>query len=128
MIENVRSIAILTSFAHRRVAALIAGATCGQQAIAPTAIEPTAVGLERFSITLNRQRSRFSSILRMILSEKSATFRDHVFPLRMILSEKSATFRDHVFPLRMILSEKSATFRDHALRQPRCMAATVNGA
>jgi hypothetical protein len=34
--------------------------------------------LERFSITLNRQRSRFSLILRMILSEESATFRDHV--------------------------------------------------
>ena len=33
--------------------------------------------LERFSIRLNRQRSRFSLILRMILSEKSATFRDH---------------------------------------------------
>jgi len=35
------------------------------------------VPLERFSINLNRQRSRFSLILRMIFSEKSATFRDH---------------------------------------------------
>jgi hypothetical protein len=53
-------------------------------------------------------------ILRMILSEKSATFRDHASVLRMILSEKSATFRDRASVLRMILSEKSATFRDHA--------------
>jgi hypothetical protein len=37
----------------------------------------TELTLERFSIRLNRQRSRFSLILRMILSEKSATFRDH---------------------------------------------------
>jgi len=29
--------------------------------------------LERFSLRLNRQRSRFSLILRMILSEQSAT-------------------------------------------------------
>jgi hypothetical protein len=35
------------------------------------------LALERFSITLNRQRSRFSLILGMTLSEKSTTFRDH---------------------------------------------------
>jgi hypothetical protein len=33
----------------------------------------------------------------------------------MILSEKSATFRDHALFARTILSEKSATFPDHAL-------------
>jgi hypothetical protein len=33
--------------------------------------------LERFLTPLNWQRSRYSLILRMILSEKSATFRDH---------------------------------------------------
>src|SRR5262245_14468903 len=51
----------------------------------------------------------------MILSEKSATFRDHAVFARMILSEKSATFRDHAVFGRVTLSEKSATFRDHAV-------------
>jgi len=38
--------------------------------------------LERFPTRLNRKRSWFSLILRMILSEKSATFRDHALGQR----------------------------------------------
>jgi hypothetical protein len=35
------------------------------------------IALKRFPVRLNQKRSRLSLILRMILSEKSATFRDH---------------------------------------------------
>ena len=51
--------------------------------------------LERDDFSLNRHPTLLFG--RMILSEKSATFRDHALAscLSMILSEKSATFRDY---------------------------------
>src|ERR1700722_15222686 len=61
--------------------------------------------LESAADRVQSDRTLNSLILSVILSEKSATFRDHALGiLSMILSEKSATFRDHAL----------APWRDHA--------------
>jgi hypothetical protein len=61
---------------------------------------------ERMPVRSNRECSRSSLIWRTILSERSATFRNHAVCLiwRMIWSEKSATFRNRALATTLFIS------------------------
>jgi outer membrane immunogenic protein len=60
--------------------------------------------LKRKPIGSDSPHFRFASMMRILMSEKSVTFRDRGLNLRRILSEKSATFRDRAVVFAAVLA------------------------